>query len=88
MFIEEMISMLGHLITLIWDSVATLYKTIDMINGVNFADSEITQYFGYVRYVTGDYLWSMLWLCCAIPVGVFIFNTLLKGFSLIRDMIN
>ena len=87
-FIEDFVTLLTTLIDLVFDSIATLYKTINMINGVNFENFFITEYLGYVRYVMGDYLWSMLWLCCAIPVGVFIFNSLLKGFSLIRDMIN
>lgn len=79
---------IAHLMTLLWDSVATLYKTIDMINSVEFRQMEITQYLGYVRYLTGDFLWSMLWLCCAIPVGVYVFNSLLKGINLIRDLLS
>lgn len=83
----ELAELFTSIVTLLTDIVEIVRTTVGLLNGVDFNNSIVAEYLGYVRFIFGPTLWLMFSTVLLIPLGVTVWIYCLKGIGYIKEIL-
>lgn len=86
-FFKDTSEFFSLIFSIIYKMTVAMHNATVQLDSVNFTDTIMANYLGYVKYVTGDLIYIALITGAQIALGITLWKLLLRGVGLVKNLL-